>query len=1007
MSATANRVRRKLSRLRRNIRWMFVAHGMAYVTLTLALALIWHYVTDSFIEPPQWVRAGMLGVVGFALLMVFLRRVIYPLTRKLGEQELALLVEHEYPLLNDRLITALQLARDLKRYEGIASSRMMDEAISEGLDVASRLRFKEVVQSGRLLMATGLAMGALGCLGGLIFSDIDHAELWVKRLQLKDIEYPRDTQLDIIVPTDRSEYPTDDVLNLNLIWDADARIARCARGSGLRVIAKPHGEIPDNARIMLQALDDQGKPRGDSENYDMESEFDAESREVLYFHFNLTTIPNESSYELTIDAGDASESLTVVPVRSPALAQKPSLSYDYPAYMRKARVVNKLSYEIAGPTGTNVEMSFETDAPLAQEVGSARVLVYPPGSGKVRIFSATPLDDSYTRFGLSFALDTAMVEYELELRQADGLRNMNSYRSPINVEADGKPDAAIKYYGESFTSLSPVPIVRSAVVPMQFTIADRYGVESRALRFKLPDAGDVVDGASTFSYPAFSKAFDDRGVRSRAIGTLLEDYEAYLRGLAEQFAQGKLPAGTEIVAKIAEYNRKTDSAIQQLRDFDATVLIPLGDETGTAWDAFESDWEWISSLLADNSAKAFDESMTTAGFEKVIDRIETTRRFWRSYAEILHTGMSADGVEQLYEFNLPLADLLNSVGKQGLLNEEQLAQTIRDANNTSRSLSLLLWLEARDANAQARADSNLGRSTQAKFDLVSQDEMKTRISRHIREQLQPALSKIIEEQIAELKLIEGFQKDQRPLTFGDKSRGDESRKALAQSQIKQSSIPEKTKRLAESFARVGFAFSMNNLELETGLGEDRQADRIHISRIVLRIMTLRRAEGDRVKPAMQNAREAYDAKSQFDPPAEIKVELRDMLATMGLWRPTGEALLRAPSSVKRIRAALPINMDLKPLVRAFGTQRDFTDAASLTQLDELFKNVLRESASLESRRSDLGKIVEKQKQTLAGLEIVREQLKKWEAFDSLVQEMKALRDLARRNADDIKRRGTD
>ncbi|NUQ36085.1 MAG: hypothetical protein HUU29_14220, partial [Planctomycetaceae bacterium] len=147
-------IRRKLAGLRSSLRWMFVAHGMARVLLALALLLLWHYGTDVLLHLSLPLRAGalliMAGVVGFILV----RKIAYPLSRRISEEELALLVENEYPLLNDRLITALQLYRDRDRYRDVASQAMVDSVILEGFEVANRLRFRDVVQSGRLLMMT-------------------------------------------------------------------------------------------------------------------------------------------------------------------------------------------------------------------------------------------------------------------------------------------------------------------------------------------------------------------------------------------------------------------------------------------------------------------------------------------------------------------------------------------------------------------------------------------------------------------------------------------------------------------------------------------------------------------------------------------------------------------------------------------------------------------------------------------------------------------------------------
>src|SRR5688572_5455094 len=97
-------IEKKLSQLRGHIRLMFLSWGMAKLMIWAAGLTLWLYYTDRILKLPGDLRLAFLITAVVVLIVIAIRNLVYPLSRTLSDEDLALLVEREYPLLNDRLI---------------------------------------------------------------------------------------------------------------------------------------------------------------------------------------------------------------------------------------------------------------------------------------------------------------------------------------------------------------------------------------------------------------------------------------------------------------------------------------------------------------------------------------------------------------------------------------------------------------------------------------------------------------------------------------------------------------------------------------------------------------------------------------------------------------------------------------------------------------------------------------------------------------------------------------
>lgn len=193
-------VRTKLGATRLRLRALDLALGLARATLAALVVLVALFALDTALEPPlPVVRAFALfmALVAAAVSTVFLAR---PLRRPLSDDDVALLVEAEFPELEDGLVSAVQLARDLEQPSLWTSRALIASTIERTARRAEALDFGRVVRTGPLVPLWAL-IAACVALGGLIARSPTSREwvdaFWQRVLLGQDVGYPKLVRLEI------------------------------------------------------------------------------------------------------------------------------------------------------------------------------------------------------------------------------------------------------------------------------------------------------------------------------------------------------------------------------------------------------------------------------------------------------------------------------------------------------------------------------------------------------------------------------------------------------------------------------------------------------------------------------------------------------------------------------------------------------------------------------------------------------------------------------------------
>src|SRR5258706_576779 len=140
----------RLDRVRQAIRRLYVMDGSSRLVLVFAAFVAVTFLFDWTFILPSSIRVLFLlgGLSGLAWIAA--RRIVFPARVGISDDDLAIFVERHFPDLNDRLISALQLAREVgapesERSSGFNSPELVGALVDDAARAASSIDFDQVV----------------------------------------------------------------------------------------------------------------------------------------------------------------------------------------------------------------------------------------------------------------------------------------------------------------------------------------------------------------------------------------------------------------------------------------------------------------------------------------------------------------------------------------------------------------------------------------------------------------------------------------------------------------------------------------------------------------------------------------------------------------------------------------------------------------------------------------------------------------------------------------------
>ncbi len=195
-------VARLLRQLRRSLKAVRAFKGLATTATLVALLALGTFVLDRALNLPRPFRAVVLVLAAGAILYTLVRHFLGPILRRLPDDELALLIERAYPSLEDRLITAVQLAKASPERRSLHSAELVDAVIADTEGVVDRLSPRQVTVRESPALPAAVAVAAAAALL-LLFGVVDPSggRIWFERnVLLRATPWPRDVELEVRYP---------------------------------------------------------------------------------------------------------------------------------------------------------------------------------------------------------------------------------------------------------------------------------------------------------------------------------------------------------------------------------------------------------------------------------------------------------------------------------------------------------------------------------------------------------------------------------------------------------------------------------------------------------------------------------------------------------------------------------------------------------------------------------------------------------------------------------------
>ncbi len=520
-----------LSQLRRRIRRYVFLEGTALILavlgglfwLSLAVDHAWFQI--SRLELPRWFRAGfdvvVVGLVAFLLLSWIGLRLL----RSYRTKALALVLERRFPELDDRLVTAVELAETGLADQGKLAVAMAGRTIDDAVKATRQLDLASVFDRKPLQRAIVAAVVAIASIGGLAVASNSTLQAWKNSFVDLDAEYwRRETGLIIRVIAQPGD----------IIREFNGQSYKHARGADLtlQIDVEEGRKAPERVQLRYRLANGRGQGTvlcsrvGDNT-----------------FRHSLAALLDD--VEFYVYGGDfVNRTPYLVQIVEPPQLDQVELACFYPAYTRMQNpesTVQKPLRDFVPVRGTQVELPNETEfllnatsnKPLTQVrmqfggyeltfgrsddgAGSSAKLVHRSDEDEVLENRDIPPDEFskwVSNDGTQISVPFVLTSYETDaarsradsltteagkpfvlapdtnlriyLEDSDGILTAEPSRIQISGIVDEPPvvETSLRGIGTSIT--------RKASIPVLGRLVDDYGLASAQFEFKVDEVEEA------------------------------------------------------------------------------------------------------------------------------------------------------------------------------------------------------------------------------------------------------------------------------------------------------------------------------------------------------------------------------------------------------------------------------------------------------------------------------------------------------------------------------------
>ncbi len=440
------RLRRLVDRVRRR----FLVHGAGWILAAVSAGILVYFVLDRLLDLPAAVRVILSA--GFVTYLVFgmRRRVLYPLRKQIAQADVALAIERRFPDLQQRLISAIQLADRMEDQESMRgeSSAMAARVVDEAAAEIERLPVREILDPKRTVRVWAAAAAIAVVMGVSVFWNSAIAGVFFVRMLGSTQSYPRETRLFVELPIE------DETFQLTRA-DGVATVVMPA-GGDLPVLVRVEGTVPRDVLLVTEG------GRGVAPTVSMAPRGENRFRHVfrrVHEPFTFHARGGDDPFGDTI--------VTVETIEPPRVATiKANLTF--PAYTRK-EPVESVGGSIEAVIGSKAKLTIRATS----SVSTARLHLI-DSDEYVELAPISIQDDAGTGTAYTGELSIERSDrYQVEFVGPNGIGNPHPGNYPIVAVEDHAPIARLLRPATEDLNV----VLPTGVLPIHISASDDFGVE--------------------------------------------------------------------------------------------------------------------------------------------------------------------------------------------------------------------------------------------------------------------------------------------------------------------------------------------------------------------------------------------------------------------------------------------------------------------------------------------------------------------------------------------------
>ncbi len=441
----------RLRALERRIRAYVLADSLAVIGPVLLAAVLITLGIDHTLRLDRSMRLVQGLVAAVVIGWVAWRHLLRPMMSKISQDDLAALIERHHPQLNGRLVSATEFVPAGVTLPRRVSTTLVDKVIEQAEEVASGLRFSDVLNHRRAARHAGAGVVSLAAIAVLLILAPTTMGLWFERnVMFRNVDWPVRNHLTVEgLKGGKLIVPRGDDATVSAIVD-------------------PGFEPPRQAYVQFRGA---SGLRGQAQMPEVRG------RPVRFTH---TFERLGESLSCQIVGGDAQTPPFVIEVIDRPAITTARIGITPPTYTKLEPYDLKEGQIVAEALkGSEIRLRVTADQPIA-----TAMLVSEMDGRQTALGPAERVSD---REFAAVDRPAASAAYHFELTSTAGLSNISPRVTPtrfiVHITADPAPTANMKIVGAGEM------ITAQAVLPIEVEFSDAYGLAMAGIVFTSAKAG--------------------------------------------------------------------------------------------------------------------------------------------------------------------------------------------------------------------------------------------------------------------------------------------------------------------------------------------------------------------------------------------------------------------------------------------------------------------------------------------------------------------------------------